>query len=41
VRSNASLLLLAFVPPLAAFEYGGVSHVEHSGDGPNAKPLFS
>jgi hypothetical protein len=24
VRSNASLLLLAFVPPLAAFEYGGV-----------------
>ena len=24
VCSNASLLLLAFVPPLAAFEYGGV-----------------
>src|SRR6516162_5830309 len=32
---------LPFGPPLAAFEYGGVRNLEHSGDGPNAKPLLS
>ena len=30
-----------FAPPLAAFEYCGVCHVEHSGDGPDAKALLS
>jgi hypothetical protein len=30
-----------FARPLAAFEYGGVCHVEHSGDSPNAKTLLS
>src|SRR5262249_3145226 len=40
-NDGSSPMGLPFVPPLAAFEYGGVRNLEHSGDGPNAKPLLS